>query len=182
MRYQTYAEPRIRSTSTSSGASSAAAWGCCSFQRSSPASAAALSDDCAITMSGIVDCRRPFFATGAAAGSTSSPSAFVTFFFTAFFTAEVRDFGGCTRAGSPSILRKCGGQGASSMPSASSRAAISSNASSTPACSFIAACGSPIFAKRSGIVNTVKSAGSHVITSSQRSGVLTRASGSGLTE
>ena len=38
------------------------------------------------------------------------------------------------------------------------------------------------FANRSGTVSTVNSAGSHVITSSQRSGVLTRASGSGLTE
>jgi hypothetical protein len=39
------------------------------------------------------------------------------------------------------------------------------------------ACGLPIFAKRSGIVNIVKSAGSQLGTSYQRSGAETRASG-----
>ena len=45
--------------------------------------------------------------------------------------ARARD--GATRGASPSILRKCGGQGASPRPAASSRAASSSSASSEPA-------------------------------------------------
>ena len=73
MRYHTYADPRMRSTSTSSGASSAAASGCCCFQRSSPASAAPLSGDCAITINGMVGFRRPFFGASVAAGSDIPP-------------------------------------------------------------------------------------------------------------
>ncbi len=50
---------------------------------------------------------------------------------------------GCTRFGSPRCLAKCGGQGASPRPSASSRAASSSRLSSEPACWSISAEGSP---------------------------------------
>src|SRR6202035_3784734 len=46
---------------------------------------------------------------------------------------------GCTRGGSPFCLRKWGGQGASPRPSASSRAASSSNETSRPARSAISA-------------------------------------------
>jgi hypothetical protein len=46
----------------------------------------------------------------------------------------------------------------------------------------MAACGSPISAKRFGTVSTVKSAGSQSGTSRQSSGVDTRASGNGRTE
>jgi hypothetical protein len=51
--------------------------------------------------------------------------------------------------------------------------------SSEPGSASMPACGSPIFAKRSGIVDIVKSAGSQSGTSCQRSGAETRASGSG---
>ena len=65
---------------------------------------------------------------------------------------------GATRGASESALRKCGGQGASFRPDASSFAAISSNFSSEPAALSISACGSPIAANRCGTVNNVKSA------------------------
>ena len=98
-----------------------------------------------------------------------------------FFTDDLaRD--GATRGPSASILRKCGGQGASPRPAASSLFASSSNFSSEPGSASMPACGSPIFAKRSGIVKIVKSAGSQSGTSCQCSGVETRASGSGRTE
>src|SRR5262249_25820793 len=89
---------------------------------------------------------------------------------------------GATLGASPSIFRKCGGQGASPSPSASSFAASSSNPSSEPAASSIAWCGSPISAKRKGTVSTVKSSGLQSATSCQWSGVDTLAAGSGRTE
>src|ERR1019366_4229813 len=104
------------------------------------------------------------------------------FFSATFFSAAALAREGDTRGASPSILRKCGGHGASPNPSASSLAANSSNASRAPAASSIPACGSPIAAKRAGIVNTVKSAGSHAATSSQFKGADTRPSGTGRTE
>ncbi len=57
---------------------------------------------------------------------------------------------GATRGASPSILRKCGGHGASPKPAASSSSASSSSCSSDPALASISACGSPISANRSG--------------------------------
>src|SRR5262249_17434478 len=132
-----------------------AIWACLVFHLSKPASAAPLSEEFATTRSGI-------FARG-------------------FFTAVLaRD--GATRGASPSILRKCGGQGASPRPAASSFSASSSHSSSEPAAASMPAWGSPSLAKRSGTVNKVKSAGSQSGTSGQWSGVDTRASGSGRTE
>jgi len=92
----------------------------------------------------------------------------------------VRD--GATRGASPSILRKCGGQGASASPAASSFAARSSRVWREPGAASMSAWGSPRAANRFGIVRTVKSAGSQSETSCQWSGVDTRASGRGRTE
>ncbi len=88
MRVQVDERPRMESTSTSSTARCAAASGCFAFQRSRPGSAASLSGELATMMSGI--------------------------FSAAFAAALARD--GATRGASPSILRKCGGQGASPSP------------------------------------------------------------------
>src|SRR3984957_7408927 len=100
MRVQVEDAPRIESTNTSSTARRLAASGYFCFHRSSPASAASLLGEFATTNKGI-------FVRGA-------------------FLA--RD--GATRGASPSVLRKCGGQGASPSPAASSFAASSSKASS----------------------------------------------------
>ena len=152
--------PRIESTSTSSTASKLAISACLAFHRSRPASAAALSGELATVINGIFT--RGFFIAG---------------FFAADFARE-----GVTRAASPSVLRKCGGHGASAIPAASSLSASSSSFSSEPDDASISACGLPVFAKRSGTVKMVKSAGSQSGTSSQSRGVETRASGSGRTE
>src|SRR5271154_7022995 len=157
MRVQVEDVPRIESTSTSSTASRAAAWAYLLFHLSRPASAASLSGEFATTIKGI-------FVRGA------------------FLAAADLAREGATRGASPSILRKCGGHGASPRPAASSFAASSSSPSSEPASPFMAACGSPISAKRPGIVSTVKSAGSQSGTSCQYRGADTRASGSGRTE
>src|SRR5271155_5718170 len=89
--------PRIESTSTLSTASKLAISACLVFHRSRPASAAALSGEFATVINGIF--RRGFFVGG----------------------LVVADFAreGITRAASPSILRKCGGHGASAIPAAS---------------------------------------------------------------
>src|ERR1700678_2783600 len=152
MRVQVEERPRIESINTSSTASNAAIEACFDFQRSSPASAASLSGELATTMSGIL-----------------------------LRDADVAREG-ATRGPSPSILRKCGGHGASPSPADSSAAANSNNLSSDPGSSFMPACGSPSLANRAGTVRTVKSAGSQPGTSSQWSGVETRASGTGRTE
>jgi hypothetical protein len=68
------------------------------------------------------------------------------------------------------------------MPAFSWISASRRRLSSAPGCSSIFACASPFFAKISGTVTSVKSAGSHVSSSSQESGIDTRASGVGLTE
>src|SRR5215471_5148889 len=78
--------PRIESTSTSSAARCSDAPACFFFQRSKPARAASRSGELATVISGI-------FARG-------------------LLEAE-RAREGATRGSSPSILRKCGGQGAS---------------------------------------------------------------------
>ena len=154
MRVQVDDLPRMESISTSSTARSLATLGYLLFHLSSPARAASLSGEFAITRSGI-------FARG-------------------FLTNLARE--GATRGASPSILRKCGGQGASPRPAASSLAASSSSLSIEPGSASIPACGSPNSAKRFGTVSTAKSAGSQSGTSCQWSGVDTRASGSGRTE
>ena len=59
MRVQVVERPRIASTSTSSTASSAAAFGCRAFQRSRPASASSSCRAFATVMSGWVERRRP---------------------------------------------------------------------------------------------------------------------------
>ncbi len=83
--------PRMESTSTSSTARSAAASGCLLFHLSRPASASSLLGEFATTIRGI-------FVRGGA-----------------FLAADLaRD--GATRGASPSILRKCGGHGASPNP------------------------------------------------------------------
>src|SRR5579875_1882962 len=105
IRVQVEDRPRIESTRTSSGASSAAAAGYLLFHRSSPASAASLLGEFATTISGI----------------------FVRGFFAADLARE-----GATRVPSPAILRKCGGHGASPSPAAASLAASSSNGSNEP--------------------------------------------------
>src|SRR5271156_5055593 len=116
--------PRMESTSTSSTAKSAATAGYLRFHLSSPAKASSLPGEFATTIKGI-------FVRGA------------------FFAADLaRD--GATRGASPSILRKCGGQGASPNPADSSLAASSSNDSSEPGAASTSACGSPISAKRAG--------------------------------
>src|ERR1700728_243581 len=148
--------PRIESTNTSSTASSPATSAYLLFHLSRPASAASLSGELATTIKGI-------FVRGA------------------FLPADLAREG-ATRGASPSILRKWGGHGASPRPAASSFAASSSSPSSEPASPFMAAWGSPISAKRLGIVSTVKSAGSQSGTSCQYRGAETRASGSGHTE
>src|ERR1700690_2549319 len=161
MRVHVDEEPRIESTNTSSTARRLAASACLLFHRSRPASAASLLGELATTSNGIF-VRGAFFAAGLAAVGLARE--------------------GATRGASPSILRKCGGHGASPSPAASSFAASSSSPSSEPASPFMAACGSPISAKRPGIVSTVKSAGSQSGTSCQYRGAETRASGSGRTE
>src|ERR1700741_3886055 len=113
---------------------------CFFFHLSRPASAAALSGELATTIRGILT--RDFLADDLA-----------------------RD--GATRGPSFSVLRKCGGQGASPRPAASSLAASSSSDSSEPALLSMSACGLPSFAKRPGTVNIVNSAGSQSGTSSQ---------------
>jgi len=118
----------MESTSTSSTARRLAISVCLAFHRSRPANAAPLSGEFATVISGIFT--RDFF---------------VAVFFVADFARD-----GITRAASPSILRKCGGQGASAIPAASSLSARSSNFSSEPGDASISACGLPIFAKRSG--------------------------------
>ena len=85
--------PRIESTSTSSTASRPAISECFFFHLSKPARAARLSGEFATTMSGI----------------------FTRGFFAADFARD-----GATREASPFTLRKCGGQGASPRPAASS--------------------------------------------------------------
>src|ERR1043166_5048092 len=105
MRVQVDDLPRMESTSTSSADRNPAASLYLIFHRSNPARAAALSGEFATTMSGI----------------------FARRFFAADLARE-----GATRGASDSILRKCGGQGASARPGASSLAAISSSFSSEP--------------------------------------------------
>src|ERR1700677_3530999 len=146
----------MESTNTSSTARSAATSACFAFHFSSPASASSLLGELATTSSGI----------------------FVRGGFLALDLARE----GAARGASPSILRKCGGHGASPRPAALSLSASSSSPSSEPASPFMAACGSPNSAKRLGIVSTVKSAGSQSGTSCQYRGAETRASGSGRTE
>src|SRR5579862_139230 len=126
MRVQVEDLPLIESTKTSSTANKLATSGCSLFQRSSPASAAFLSGEFATTTSGILV--RVVFVFG--------PTDFA------------RE--GATRGASPSILRKCGGHGASGSPAASSLFASSSKPSSDPAASSIPACGSPACSKRFG--------------------------------
>src|SRR5260221_14542197 len=104
MRVQVDDRPRMESTSTSSVARRAAIWEYLLFHLSSPATAAALSVEFAITISGIFT-RGGFFADDFA-----------------------RD--AATRGPSDSILGKWGGQGASPRPEASSLFASSSNPSS----------------------------------------------------
>src|ERR1700686_2243015 len=113
MRVQVDDLPRMESTSTSSTARSSAASGYLLFHLSRPASAASLSGEFATTKSGI-------FVRGD--------------LIVALPADLVRE--GATRGASPSILRKCGGQGASAMPAASSLAASSNNCSSEPAAAF----------------------------------------------
>src|SRR6478735_8639569 len=98
MRVQVDDLPRMESTSTSSGASNAAASACLLFHLSRPASAAALSGEFAATISGIFV--RGVFVLDLAGA--------------AFGAADSADLAldGATLAPSPSILRKCGGQGA----------------------------------------------------------------------
>ena len=162
MRVQIDDLPRIRSTRMSSTARCSAACACRAFQRSRPASAAASLGEFATTTSGIlVRVVRGFCAAGLAA-------------------LDARE--GATREGSPSALRKWGGQGASPSAEASSLSASSSKVSSDPSALSISAWGSPLAAKRAGMVSTVKSAGSQSVTSCQWSGAETRASGTGRTE
>ncbi len=104
------------------------------------------------------------------------------FFFAAPFFPAPLAREGATRLPSRSPFAKCGGHGASPSPAASSRAASSSSGSSEPGAASIAAWASPSSAKRCGALATVKSAGSQSGTSSQASGIETRASGSGRTE
>src|SRR6516162_11425345 len=155
MRVQVDDRPRMESTRTSSTASRSAIEACFVFHLSRPASAAVLSGEFATVMRGIL---------------------------TRGFLMDDLAREGATRGASDSILRKCGGQGASPRPAASSLSASSSNLSSEPGAVSMAAYGSPIFAKRSGIVKIVKSAGSQSGTSCHSSGAETRASGSGRTE
>ena len=145
MRVQVDDLPRMESISTSSTARSAATSGCLLFHLSRPARAASLSGEFATTRSGALV--RGFLAAGLFAPDLARE--------------------GATRGASPSILRKCGGQGASPRPAASSSAASSSSFSSEPGAASMSACGSPSSAKRLGIVSTVKSAGSQSGTSCQ---------------
>src|SRR5437899_5606871 len=96
MRVQVDDLPRIESTNTSSAASRAATSAYFAFHLSRPANAVALSGEFATTTNGI----------------------FTRDFFTLDFARD-----GATRGASPSILRKCGGQGASPRPAASSLSA-----------------------------------------------------------
>ena len=110
MRVQVDDLPRMESTSTSSTARRLATSACLLFHLSRPASAASLSGEFATTKSGI----------------------FVGGFLAADLGARRLGARRATRGASPSILRKCGGQGASPRPAASSLAASSSNFSSEP--------------------------------------------------
>src|SRR5579859_2972832 len=98
MRVQVDDLPLMESTSTSSTARSLAASGYLLFHLSRPASAASLSGEFATTTSGIL----------------------ILCFLTADLMRE-----GATRGASPSIFRKCGGQGASARPAAWSLSASS---------------------------------------------------------
>ena len=146
--------PRIESTNTSSTARYPAASVWLPFHRSSPAIAASSSGELAMTT------------------AASSRAVFVLLLSRAM--AQL----------APPLLPSCESAAARAhhRGRASSRAACSSSFSSEPAAASMPACGSPIAAKRPGIVDTVKSAGSHSATSSQASGAETRASGSGRTE
>ena len=98
-------------------------------------------------------------------------------------SSALRRFDGWTLGGSLSAFGKCGGHGASPSPPASSRAASSNSPSRLDrSVGSAPAPGSPIDASRSGTVRIVKSDGSTSGTSSQVSGVATRASGTGRTE
>ena len=114
------------------------------FHRSRPARAASLSGEFATTISGI----------------------FVRGFFAVASSAELAREG-ATRGASPSILRKCGGQGASPRPAASSFAASSSSFSSEPARRPCPRADRRSPRSASGTVSTVKSAGSQSGTSCQ---------------
>src|SRR5580698_9588787 len=115
MRVQRDERPRIRSTRTSSTANSFATSVYLFFQRSRPASAASSLGEFAIV-------RRGALIRDALAGD---------FFGIEFAVSDLaRD--GATRLPSPSILRKCGGHGASASPEASSLAASSSNFCNEP--------------------------------------------------
>src|SRR4051794_23088772 len=104
MRVQVEDLPRMESTSTSSGASNAAASAYFFFHRSSPANAVALLGEFATTITGILT--RGFFVISLTAADFPAPD----------FADFARD--GATLAPSPSIFRKCGGQGASPSPAA----------------------------------------------------------------
>ena len=105
------------------------------------------------------------------------------------FAARLRGFfartcarDGATRGASPSILRKCGGHGASPRPAASSRPQARAASPASPARRPCPRADRRSLRTAFGTVSTVKSAGSQSGTSSQSSGVDTRASGSGRTE
>ena len=140
--------PRILSTSTSSIAKCAAASVCLLFHRSRPARAACSLGEFAITSNGI-------FVRGC---PLSSPRGFSR------LTWRVRE-----RRGAPR-LQPCGNAAAMAhhqdLPLRRElRDRVAAGA--TPAAASIAACGSPISAKRFGMVKTVKSAGSQSETSCQ---------------
>ena len=168
IRVQSELLPRIESTSTSAGAKSSQTSGWRARQRSRPSRASFSVAARAISTSGTVVRRRPVgptFLPGAGGG-----------------TSPIRRRDGWTRGGSPSCFGKCGGQGASGSPEASCSAASASSFSIEPGASSMPAAGSPTSAKRAATVSMVKAVASQVPTSSQRSGVETRASAVGRTE
>ena len=170
-RVQVDERPRIESTSTSSTARCPAASGWLAFQRSSPASAASLFGRVRDDDERHLRPRRPLRLLVAALSS---------------WPVAARAHPARAEARRAALPRPSSGSAAATArrraprPRRARRARGASRA--IPAVSSIPACGSPIAAKRAGIVSTVKSAGSHAGTSSQVSGADTRASGSGRTE
>jgi hypothetical protein len=167
--------PRMGSTITSAGRRCGTTSGWRAFHRSSPSMASPVVAARAISIRGTVVRRRPVGPLDLpGAGGGTAPSS--------FGVEGIRRRDGWTRGGSPGCFAYCGGHGASPRPCASCSAESSSSASSDPAEASIPSDGSPMSANRAGTESIVNASGTQPATSSQRSGVETRASGVGRTE
>ena len=164
--------PRIASTSTSFGSRWAAASGWRAFQRSSPASASSLRAARAISRSGFVLRRRPV-GDGCGRGRLGAPC------------RPRRACAASRAARGAAHPPACGSAAATARrPDPPPRGAPRARAGrpASPPTRRCPRSGSPRSAKSAGTVASVKSAGSTSASSSQASGIETRASGVGRTE